>query len=194
MGTTLRAALYSRVSTTDQNAKRQVDEMRAFVKARKWTVAAEETDAMSGSKDRRPGLDRVMKMARARKCDVIVVQALDRFARSIRHFVLTVAELEALGVAFVSTSQGFDMTTPMGKFAMTILASVAELEREMIRERVRSGMARAKREGKRIGRPVTAISPLKLRRLRDAKTSIWGMSRHFKVSRTAIRTALKSLD
>jgi DNA invertase Pin-like site-specific DNA recombinase len=143
----MNAALYSRVSTTDQNAKRQVDEMRAFVKARKWTVVAAETDAMSGAKDKRPGLDRVMALARARKCDVIVVQALDRFARSIRHFVVTIAELEALGVAFVSTSQGFDMTTPQGKFAVTILAAVAELEREMIRERVRSGIPALPKQG-----------------------------------------------
>lgn len=191
MRTSFRAALYSRVSTTDQNAKRQMDEMRAFVAARKWTVVATETDAMSGAKDRRPGLDRVMAMARARKCDVIVVQALDRFARSIRHFVVTIAELEAVGVAFVSTSQGFDMTTPMGKFAMTILASVAELEREMIRERVRSGMARARREGKQIGRAPKVVELAKLRKLVAAKASIWEMSRELGVSRTAIRTALR---
>jgi len=191
MRTSFRAALYSRVSTTDQNAKRQVDEMRQFVEARGWRVVAEETDAMSGAKDKRPGLDRVMAMARARKCDVIVVQALDRFTRSIRHFVVTIAELEALGVAFVSTSQGFDSTTPMGKFAMTILASVAELERAMIRERILSGMAKARRDGKRVGRAPKVVELAKLRKLVAANTSIWEMSRQLKCSRTAVRFALK---
>lgn len=189
----MRAAIYTRVSKEEGDLGRQQDETRAFAKARGWSVVAEESDKMSGASDKRPGLERVMKMARARKCDVIVVQALDRFARSIRHFVVSVAELEALGVAFVSTSQGFDMTTPMGKFTMTIFAAVAELERAMIRERIMSGLAKARREGKRLGRRPLMLSPLALRKYTAKKMPVRAIARKLGVSRTAVLTALKAL-
>lgn len=189
----MRAALYSRVSKDEGNVARQVDETRAFAKARGWKIVAEESDKASGAKEDRAGLTRVLKLARARKCDVIVVQALDRFARSIKHFVLTIAELEALGVAFVSTSQGFDLTTPMGRFAVTMMAAVAELERNMIRERILSGLAKARRDGKRLGKPVAGVSPLKLRKLVDRKTPVRAIARELGISRTAVVHAIESL-
>jgi DNA invertase Pin-like site-specific DNA recombinase len=191
----MRAAIYTRVSDPKkQDAGRQTDESRQFCAARKWTVVVEESDGMSGAKDKRPGLERVMKLARGRKIDVVVVQAVDRFGRSMRHFVNTIAELDALGVAFVSTSQGFDMTTPMGKYIVSSLALVAELERSFLVERIRSGLARARREGKQIGRqPRVPVDVAKLRRLTKAGASLWERSRQLGVSRNAVRTALKSL-
>lgn len=191
----MKAAIYTRVSDPrKQDVARQTDEARAFCVARDWTVVVEETDGMSGAKDNRPGLERIMKLARGRKIDVIVVQAVDRFGRSMKHFVTTIAELEALGVAFVSTSQGFDMTTPMGKFAVSILALVAELERSFLIERVRSGIERARRQGKQIGRPRVQVPPLKLRKLIAAGTSQWEMSRQLGCSRTAVLHAIERLD
>lgn len=190
----MRAAIYTRVSDPKkQDARRQADEAREFCKRRGWTVAVVETDGMSGARDKRPGLERVMRLARGRKIDVIVVQAVDRFGRSMKHFVNAIAELEALGVAFVSTSQDFDMTTPMGKFAVSAMALVAELERSFLIERIKSGLERARREGKQIGRvPRVPVDMAKLRRM-VGKTSLWEMSRRLGVSRNAVRTALAKI-
>lgn len=189
----MKAAVYARVSTTDQDTARQLDEMRTYAKARKWTVVAEETDKLSGSKTERPGLEKIMSLARSRKIDVVVVQSLDRFGRSLKHLVESLTELDALGVKFVSTSQGFDLTTPSGRAMYGMIAVMAEFERAMIRERILSGLARAKRNGKQLGRKPLALDTRKLAQLRARKVSIWEMSRSLGCSRTAVRTALRAL-
>jgi putative DNA-invertase from lambdoid prophage Rac len=185
----MKAALYSRVSTTDQNAKRQVDEMRQFVKARKWTVVATETDSRTGKDDKRAGYQRIMKLAKARKIDVLVVHSLDRWARSTAHLINTLEEFGSLGVAFVSLREQMDFTTPSGKVMFAVVSAMAEFERALISERVKSGMAKAKREGKTFGRaPVADAKAVK--KMKAGGKSIWEMSRALGVSRTAIRTAL----
>lgn len=147
-----RAALYARVSTTDQHAENQLAMLRAYALARGWE-AIEYVDHISGAKERRKALDVLVAAARGRKIDVVVCVKLDRLARSLRHLVTLVAEWEALGIQFVVTDQAIDTTTPVGRFTFHVLAAVAEFERELIRERVVAGMRRAKAAGKHCGRP-----------------------------------------
>lgn len=148
----MRVAVYTRVSTPDQSTDRQRRELRNYAKARGWKIVREMQETASGASHKRPLREVVMQMARTRAIDVILVQALDRWGRSVRDLILTMAELEALGVAFVVPGQ-IDMSTPMGRMLAHFLSAVAEFERELIRERVRSGLANARAKGVRLGRP-----------------------------------------
>ena len=147
-----RVAIYYRVSTADQSHDSQVRELRDYADRRGLQVVDEYLDIASGAKRTRPELDRMLADVRSRKVDIVLVWAFDRFARSTSHLVTTLEEFQALGVDFVSYSQQIDTSTPAGKLTFTVLAAIAEFERELIRERVRSGMAAAKARGKRIGR------------------------------------------
>src|SRR6266545_3702252 len=138
----MKAAIYARVSTFDQEPENQLVELRRYVEARGW-VGQEYVDrGVSGTKDRRPALDALLQDARRRRCDVVVCWRLDRLGRNLKHLVTLLEELQALGVAFVSLAEGIDATTPAGKLQMHILAAIAEFERERIRERVLAGLQR----------------------------------------------------
>jgi len=152
----MRIAIYARVSTADQSPERQIRELRSYALARDWQIIHEAQEIAGGS-GKRPERENILCMARCRLVDAIVVQALDRWGRSVQDLVLTMAELEALGVAFVVPGH-IDMTTPMGRMLAHFLAAVAEFERELIRERVRSGLANAKAKGKLLGRPPVVSS------------------------------------
>ena len=167
MGTPIDAALYARVSTRDkgQDPEMQLTELREFAAKRGWELVGEFVDVgVSGSKDSRPQLDAMMRLAKARKLDVIAVWKLDRFGRSLRHLVDAIAELEALGVAFVSLHDNLDLTTPAGRMMFHVIGAMAEFERALIRERVRAGLAHARSKGQKLGRPT-----VKRERDRDAK-------------------------
>ena len=151
------AALYARVSTSDQTCENQLGELRAYISARGWTAIEFVDEGISGSKDSRPALDRLIAAARRRRFDTVVVWRLDRLGRNLRHLVVLLDELSALGVAFVSLNEGIDFGTPAGKLQFHVLAALAEFERSRIVERVRSGIARAKAQGTRFGRPAKAI-------------------------------------
>jgi DNA invertase Pin-like site-specific DNA recombinase len=156
MITPLHAAIYARVSTRDkgQDPEMQLTELREFVAKRGWQLAGEFVDVgVSGSQDSRPQLDAMMRLAKSRKLDVIVAWKLDRFGRSLRHLVDALAELEALGVAFVSLRDNLDLTTPAGRMMFHVIGAMAEFERELIRERVRAGLAHARSKGRKLGRP-----------------------------------------
>lgn len=151
-----RVALYARVSTADkgQDPDLQLRELREFAANRGWRVVDEYVDrGHSGAKESRPALNRMMADARRRKFDVLAVWKLDRFGRSLKHVVTSLADLQSLGITFVSLRDGFDLTTPSGRAMLGMVAVMAEFERELIRERVKAGMANAKRKGIRIGRP-----------------------------------------
>jgi DNA invertase Pin-like site-specific DNA recombinase len=149
----MRAAIYARVSTFDQEPENQLAEIRRYIEARGWT-AVEHTDrGISGAKDKRPALDRLLTDARRRRFDVLVVWRLDRLGRNLRHLITLLEELQALGIAFVSLNEGIDATTPAGKLQMHILGAIAEFERARIAERVKAGLQRARAQGKRLGRP-----------------------------------------
>jgi putative DNA-invertase from lambdoid prophage Rac len=148
----MRAAVYTRVSTPDQSTDRQRLELRNYAEARGWEIVREMQETASGASQKRPLREEVMQLARTRAVDVILVQALDLWGRNVQDLILTMAKLEALGVAFVVPGQ-IDMSTPMGRMQAHLLSAVAEFERELIRERVRSGLANARARGKRLGRP-----------------------------------------
>lgn len=161
----LRAALYARVSTADQTTENRVLELRRYVEARGWTAAEYLDEGVSGTKERRPALDRLLSDARRRRFDVLVVWRLDRLGRNLKHLITTLDDLAALGVAFVSLNEGIDATTPAGRLQMSVLGAIAEFERGRIVERVRAGMARAKASGKRLGRRPHRISDADLERV-----------------------------
>ena len=150
-----RAALYARVSTTDkgQDPELQLEELRRSAAQRGWQVTAELVDHASGADRARPELAKLMALARAGKIDVVAVWRFDRFARNTTHLLEALAEFGQLGVHFVSLREQIDTTSPMGKAMFAITAAIAELERDLIRERVKAGVDRAKAAGKHCGRP-----------------------------------------
>ena len=196
----MKAAIYARVSTLDQQPENQLAELRRYVAARGWDAAVEYVDhGVSGSKDRRPALDRLVKDARRRKFDVLVTWKLDRLGRNLKHLITLLEDLQALGVAFVSLGEGIDATTPAGKLQMHILGAIAEFERGRIVERVRAGLARAKAQGKRLGRQPYAIADAQFeavadRSLRDAALAL-GVSRsvvhRWRLSRKPLESGLE---
>jgi DNA invertase Pin-like site-specific DNA recombinase len=164
-----RAALYARVSThAGQNPDMQLAELREYCGRRGWEVVGEYVDAgISGAREHRPELDRMLAACRRRQVDAVVVYRYDRFARSLRQLVNALEEFRALGIDFVSIHEGVDTSTPNGRLVFGIFASIAEFERELIRERVRSGIAAARAQGKRIGRPRRAVDADKVAELRS---------------------------
>ena len=150
----MRAAIYARVSTLDQEPENQLQELRRYIDARGWTGQEYVDRGVSGAKDRRPALDTLVQDARCRRFDVLVCWRLDRLGRNLRHLVILIEELQSLGVTFVSLGEGIDCTTPAGKLQLHILAALAEFERERIRERVLAGLQRARAQGRRLGRPL----------------------------------------
>jgi DNA invertase Pin-like site-specific DNA recombinase len=155
----MRIALYSRVSTAEQSAQMQLDELRSYCQRRGWEIAEEFVDVgISGSMESRPALNRLLAEARRRRFDCVLVYRYDRFARSLRQLVNALGEFDALGIHFVSLHEGVDTSTPNGRLVFGIFASIAEFERELIRSRVRSGLAAARAKGKRLGRPQVVIA------------------------------------
>jgi len=148
----VKVAVYARVSTHDQTAENQLIELRRYVDARGWSAVEYVDHGISGSKDRRPALDELIAAAKRRKFDVVVCWRLDRLGRNLRHLVVLIDELNAMGVSFVSLNEGIDFMTPAGRLQFHILASLSEFERSRIQERVRAGLARARAQGRRLGR------------------------------------------
>jgi len=159
----MRAAIYARVSTLDQQPENQLQELRRYVEARGWTGQEFVDHGVSGTKDRRPALDRLVADARRRKVDTVVVWRLDRLGRSLKHLVTLLDDLQALGVGFVSLGEGIDLQTPAGRLQLHILAALSEFERCRIAERVQAGLARARSQGKRLGRPYVDVPRERLR-------------------------------
>jgi DNA invertase Pin-like site-specific DNA recombinase len=147
-----RAALYLRVSTVDQHPETQLHDLRQMAAQRGLEIVQEYTDRISGAKARRPGLDQMMADARRGKFDVVLVWASDRIARSVKHFLDVLDELNRIGVEYVSFRENIDTGGPLGRAIVVIIGAIAELERNLIIERVRAGMRRAKLEGRHIGR------------------------------------------
>ena len=170
----MRVALYARVSTTNhgQDTNLQLGELREYCDRRKWQVTAEYVDSgVSGTKEKRPQLDRLMADARRCKFDAVVVYRYDRFARSLRHLITALDEFNALGIQFASLHEGVDTSTPNGRLIFGIFASIAEFERELIRDRVRSGLRNARAKGKRLGRPRVIVNTAQIAALRDSGAS-----------------------
>jgi DNA invertase Pin-like site-specific DNA recombinase len=165
----MRAAIYARVSTigNGQSPEMQLRDFAEYAKRRGWTVAGEYVDVgISGAKDKRPELDRLMADAHKRRFDVVVVWRFDRFARSVSHLLRALETFQALGIEFVSLSEQMDTSTPAGRMVFTVLGAVAELERSLIVERVKAGLRNARAKGKHLGRPRKIVDAARIAALR----------------------------
>jgi DNA invertase Pin-like site-specific DNA recombinase len=191
----MRCAIYARVSTVgnQQSPEMQVRELREYVERRGWTLAGEYIDAgVSGAKDSRPELNRLMADAHRRKFDVVAVWKFDRFARSVSHLLRALDTFKALGIEFVSLSESLDTSTPAGRMVFTVLGAVAELERSLIAERVRAGLRNARAKGIRLGRKRVTVDSALIRTLRNEGKSFEAISKQTGVSTSVVFRALKN--
>ena len=187
----MRAALYARVSTHDQQTLgMQVESMSAYINNRSWKAAKQVKDVGSGA-TYRPGRESLLKAVRRREVDVVVVWRLDRWGRSLPDLVVTLRELTDLGVGFISLTEALDLTTPTGRAMAGMVAVFAEFEREILRERVRAGIAQARKEGRPHGRPRTAsLKTDAVLRLKAERMSHAEIARRLGIGRTSVRRIL----
>jgi DNA invertase Pin-like site-specific DNA recombinase len=189
----LRAGLYARVSTNDQQTlPMQNKAMREYAARRDWTVAIQVKEVGSGAAQRKMR-EQLIDAARRREIDVVLVWRLDRWGRSVADLLATLTELEHLGVGFVSLTEALDLTTPAGRAMAGLLAVFAEFEREILRERVRAGLAHARENGKRLGRPLTAaLHADQIRKLHRTGLSKSQIARQLNIGRTSVRRILNN--
>jgi putative DNA-invertase from lambdoid prophage Rac len=187
----LRAGLYARVSTNDQQTlPMQNRTMREYAARRGWTIVLQVREVGSGAA-KREARERLIEAARRREIDVVLVWRLDRWGRSVTDLLATLQELEHLGVGFVSLTEALDLTTPAGRAMAGLLAVFAEFEKEILRERTRAGLAQARQNGKRLGRPMAAgLQTLEIRKLDRAGVSKAEIARRLKIGRTSVRRIL----
>jgi DNA invertase Pin-like site-specific DNA recombinase len=181
----MRVAIYARVSTNNgqQSPEMQLTELREYCQRRGWDIVSEFVDAgISGAKDSRPELNRLLTDAHRRHFDAVVVWRFDRFARSVSHLLRALETFNALGIHFVSLSESMDTSTPAGKMVFTVLGAVAELERSLIVERVRAGLRHARAKGKHLGRPKKYVDPAQVNAMRSAGASWRVIARKLDVS------------
>ena len=169
--TPARVAIYARVSTSEQSPELQLRDLRQYATARLLTVSEYVDTGFSGAKQSRPALDRLMDDARKRRFDCVLVWRFDRFARSTKHLLLALEEFRSLGVQFISYQENIDTTSPLGQALFTIVSAVAQLERDLIRERVRAGLRNARANGKKFGRPRAHVDAVQVAALRAAGRS-----------------------
>jgi len=186
-----RAALYLRVSTVDQHPETQLHDLRGLAAQRGFEIVEEYTDRISGVKAKRPGLDQLMADARHRKFDVLLVWAFDRIARSVRHFLEVLDELNRLEIEFVSFRENVDTGGPLGRAMIIIIGAISELERNLIIERVRAGMRRARLEGRRLGRPPLSVNRDELLRDRARGQSLTQLAKSYRISRASVVRCLQ---
>jgi len=188
-----RVALYARVSTTEQSTDSQLLDLRRYVRERGWDIFKEYVDeGISGTKDSRPALNELMNDAKKRRFDVVLVWRFDRFARSTKHLILALEEFKNLGIDFVSYQENIDTSSPLGSAIFTIISAVAQLERDIIAERVKAGLRRARENGKVIGRPKALFSVEEAYKLRLKGLSLREIGEKIGVSRTTVLNYLKN--
>jgi DNA invertase Pin-like site-specific DNA recombinase len=185
-----RAALYLRVSTVDQHPETQLLDLRQMAVQRGYQIVQEYTDRLSGVKARRPGLDQMMADARRGRVDVVLVWACDRIARSTRHLLEVLDELNRIGVEFVSFRENLDTAGPLGRAIVVIIGAIAELERSLIVERVRAGMRRARLDGQRIGRTPLVLDSAAIQQDRQRGQSIRQIAREHNISTATVQRVL----
>jgi DNA invertase Pin-like site-specific DNA recombinase len=186
-----RAVLYARVSTGDQNCDTQLLDLRQLAEQRGFAIT--ETyidDGISGARAKRPGLDQLMADARRGKVDVLLIWSFDRLARSVRHLIEVLDELTKLGIEFISFREAIDTSAALGRALIVIIGAIGELERNLIIERVRAGMRRARLEGRHIGRRPLELDRESIVRDRGRGLSLGELARTYRASRTTIRRVL----
>jgi putative DNA-invertase from lambdoid prophage Rac len=186
-----RAGLYARVSTNDQQTiPLQIRALREYAARRNWTIALQVKEVGSGASQRQRR-EELLEATRRREIDVVLVWRLDRWGRSVADLLTTLQELQHLGVGFVSLTEALDLTTPAGRAMAALLAVFAEFEREILRERVRAGLAHARQNGKKLGRPATAARHAsEIRKLHRAGVSKSEIARRLEIGRTSVRRIL----
>jgi len=188
-----RIAIYARVSTTDQSTESQLFDLRRYVSERGWKAFREYVDeGISGTKDSRPALNELMDDAKKRRFDVVLVWRFDRFARSTKHLILALEEFKNLGIDFVSYQENIDTSSPLGSAIFTIISAVAQLERDIIAERVKAGLRRAKENGKKLGRPRVEVDPAQIQKMRSRGLSLRAIGKQIGISRTKVSEILKN--
>src|SRR5512133_2954042 len=186
-----RAALYMRVSTVDQHPETQLHDLRALASQRGFQIVREYRDKISGTKARRPGLDQLLADARRGEFEVLLVWSCDRVARSVKHFLEVLDEMNRLNIEFVSFRENLDTGGALGRAIVVIISVVAELERSLIVERVRAGVRRARLEGRHIGRPALALDRQAILNHRAHGRSLAQIAKTFQISRTTVARVLK---
>ena len=190
----MRVAIYARVSTTDQHCEQQLAALREYVAARGWQVQGEYVDnGVSGKKDSRPAMNRLLAAARKRAVDVIVVWKIDRWGRSMPHFISSLEELRALGVRFIAITQGIDTdeSNPASKLMLNLLGAFAEFERELIIERTKAGLARARKAGRIGGRPRAVVDATLIEELAEEGSSTREIGAQFNISAATVSRVLR---
>ncbi len=191
----MRIAIYARVSTKDQSCDLQLRDLRAYCAARGFSVQREYVDVgESGAKDSRPQLNELMAAARKRLFDAVVVWRFDRFARSTKHLLLALEEFRSLGIQFSSYQENIDTTSPLGQALFTIVSAVAQLERDLIRERVSAGIRNARASGKQLGRPRRAVNHDELQRLRSEGATLRQIAAKVGVGYGTVRLRLRNAE
>jgi DNA invertase Pin-like site-specific DNA recombinase len=186
-------AIYCRVSTDGQSVDLQVNELREYAAKRDWHVIEEYLDiGVSGAKESRPALNRLMADARQRKFDILLVWKIDRFGRSLKHLVNSLAELENVGVHFVSLRDSLDLSSPAGRLMAQLLGAISEFERSLITERVRAGIRNARNKGRRLGRPRLEVDRGRIARLKASGASLRAISQQLGISVGSVHRALCS--
>ena len=186
-----RAALYLRVSTVDQHPETQLHDLRQLAAQRGFEIVAEFTDRISGTRARRPGLDQLMTGARRGRFDVVLVWASDRIARSVKHFLDVLDEFNRLNIEFVSFREQIDTGGPLGRALVVIIGAIAELERNLIIERVRAGMRRARLEGRHIGRNPLSLDHAAIRRERGQGHSLRRIAKNHRISTATVQRVFR---
>ena len=188
-----KVALYARVSTMDQSTDSQLLDLRRYTKERGWHLYREYCDnGISGTKDSRPALNELMNDARKRRFDMVLCWRFDRFARSTKHLILALEEFRNLGIDFISFQENIDTSSPLGAAIFTIISAVAQLERDIIAERVKAGLRRAKKNGKKLGRPRAVVDVEEVQKLRSKGLSLRAIAKETGVSRTTVSDVLSS--
>jgi DNA invertase Pin-like site-specific DNA recombinase len=191
----MRVAIYARVSTKDQSCDLQVCDLRAYCTARKFTIFREYVDVgESGAKNSRPRLDELMADARKRKFDTVLVWRFDRFARSTKHLLLALEEFRSLGIQFISYQENIDITSPLGQALFTIVSAVAQLERDLIRERVNAGIRHARACGTKLGRPRRIVDRDELVRLKAEGASLRQIAKKLRIGYGTVRLRLSNVE
>src|ERR1039457_5993041 len=189
----MRIGIYARVSTKDQSCELQVRDLRAYCAARGFDLVREYVDVgQSGAKDSRPELNILMDDARKRQFDAIVVWRFDRFARSTKHLLSALEEFRSLGSPFISSPENIDTTTPLGAALFTIISAVAQLERDLIRERVSAGIRNARANGKKLGRPMRTVDSDRILQMRAEGQTLEQIAANLGVGYGTVRARLQN--
>ena len=189
----MKIVLYARVSTDGQDPEVQLQALRAHTTQRGWTIVEEFVDhGYSGAKEKRPALDRMMKAAWTAKFQAVLVWRFDRFARSVKHLITALEHFRSLNINFISLQEQFDTSTPIGHAMFTIIGAMAQLERDIIRERVKAGLDRARSRGVRLGRPLAQANPNEVAVLKQQGLSLPEIAKRLRCSRSTVKRRLRT--